>query len=95
MKYLTLLVVFLFSMSIRATADTSNDEYRLVWADEFDLDGKPDPKNWAYENGFVRNNELQWYQRDNAVCKDGEESNKNLGKDLVLLLSDELKLLDR
>jgi len=45
--------------------------YKLVWADEFDRDGKPDPKNWTYENGFVRNRELQWYQPDNAVCKGG------------------------
>jgi beta-glucanase (GH16 family) len=41
-------------------------EYRLVWADEFDKDGVPDPANWTYERGFVRNQELQWYQPDNA-----------------------------
>jgi beta-glucanase (GH16 family) len=45
--------------------------WKLVWADEFDKDGKPDPKNWNYEAGFVRNRELQWYQPDNAWCKDG------------------------
>lgn len=45
--------------------------YVLVWADEFDRDGRPDPNNWVYENGFVRNEELQWYQPDNASCKDG------------------------
>jgi beta-glucanase (GH16 family) len=45
--------------------------YKLVWSDEFDVDGKPDPKNWNYEKGFVRNNELQWYQPDNATIKDG------------------------
>ncbi|UOB16624.1 glycoside hydrolase family 16 protein [Abyssalbus ytuae] len=45
--------------------------YQLVWNDEFNIDGKPDPENWTYESGFVRNNELQWYQTDNAVCKDG------------------------
>ena len=46
-------------------------EWTLVWADEFNKDGRPDPNNWVYENGFVRNEELQWYQADNAVCKDG------------------------
>ncbi len=45
--------------------------YRRVWADEFDRDGRPDPRNWAYEDGFVRNEELQWYQPENAVCKGG------------------------
>jgi beta-glucanase (GH16 family) len=45
--------------------------YVLVWADEFTKAGRPDPNNWVYENGFVRNEELQWYQSDNAFCKDG------------------------
>ena len=39
---------------------------RLVWADEFSTPGRPDPSNWVYESGFVRNKELQWYQPDNA-----------------------------
>ena len=45
--------------------------YRLVWSDEFDQPGRPDPKNWAYETGFSRNEELQWYQADNARCENG------------------------
>jgi beta-glucanase (GH16 family) len=43
----------------------------LVWNDEFNVDGKPDPLSWKYEYGFVRNNELQWYQQDNANCSGG------------------------
>ncbi len=43
----------------------------MVWSDEFDKDGPPDPAKWSFENGFVRNQENQWYQRENAVCKDG------------------------
>ena len=46
-------------------------KYHLVWADEFKADGKPDPKKWTYEHGFVRNNEIQWYQEENAFCKGG------------------------
>ncbi|BAX82390.1 sulfatase-like hydrolase/transferase [Labilibaculum antarcticum] len=42
------------------------DEYQLLWAEEFDQKGKPNSKYWSYEEGFVRNNELQWYQSDNA-----------------------------
>jgi len=43
----------------------------LVWNDEFNIEGKPDPRSWNYEYGFVRNNELQWYQRENANCTGG------------------------
>jgi beta-glucanase (GH16 family) len=45
--------------------------YLLVWADEFDRRGEPDPRNWTYERGFVRNLELQWYQPENARVADG------------------------
>ena len=48
------------------------DDYQLVWTDEFDHDGRPDSTNWNYEKGFVRNRELQWYQPDNAYCRDGK-----------------------
>lgn len=47
------------------------DDYKLVWADEFNTPGPPDPKNWVFEKGFVRNEEHQWYQQENAFCKDG------------------------
>lgn len=46
-------------------------EYELVWADDFDKAGRPDPHNWTFERGFVRNEELQWYQPDNAWCERG------------------------
>jgi beta-glucanase (GH16 family) len=45
--------------------------YTLIWADEFDVDGAPDAKNWTFENGFVRNEELQWYQPQNARVENG------------------------
>ncbi|MCW1912558.1 glycoside hydrolase family 16 protein [Luteolibacter sp. GHJ8] len=45
--------------------------YKLVWADEFDGDGPVDESKWRFEQGFERNHELQWYQKDNAVRKDG------------------------
>jgi beta-glucanase (GH16 family) len=44
---------------------------QLTWNDEFNQNGRPDSSNWKYENGFVRNQELQWYQPDNAYCKNG------------------------
>jgi len=53
-----------------ASAQTS-DAWKLVWSDEFDQDGKPNPAKWSYETGFVRNQELQWYQPENAWCEKG------------------------
>jgi len=60
----------------RTTIGTNEDPftkggYELVWSDEFTKDGPPDPKNWAFERGFVRNNEAQWYQEENARCRNG------------------------
>jgi len=49
----------------------SADRWKLVWSDEFNTSGAPDPANWNYEHGFVRNNELQWYQPENAFCTNG------------------------
>jgi beta-glucanase (GH16 family) len=46
-------------------------QYELIWSDEFNKDGKPDSTKWNYEKGFVRNEELQWYQPENAFCKKG------------------------
>jgi len=51
--------------------DQSAGGYKLIWADEFDKDGLPDNKNWTYERGFVRNEEIQWYQPENARCEKG------------------------
>jgi beta-glucanase (GH16 family) len=45
--------------------------WKLVWADEFNTDGPPNPQNWTFEHGFVRNHEFQWYQPDNARCENG------------------------
>lgn len=44
---------------------------QLVWSDEFDNEGSPDSTKWGFENGFVRNEEAQWYQKENAVCSNG------------------------
>jgi len=45
--------------------------WKLVWSDEFDRDGRPDPARWTHDTGFVRNQELQWYQPENAWCEKG------------------------
>lgn len=50
---------------------TEKKGYNLVWNDEFNYEGQPDPTVWSFEKGFTRNEELQWYQPDNAYCKNG------------------------
>lgn len=47
------------------------DGYTLVWHDEFNKGRLPDSADWRYERGFVRNEEAQWYQTENAVCENG------------------------
>jgi hypothetical protein len=45
--------------------------HELVWAREFETDGRPDPGTWGFEEGFSRNEELQWYQRGQRFVRDG------------------------
>jgi len=59
-----------YAQSVISTIDTLK-AYKLVWADEFNNNGAPDVTNWKFEQGFVRNNELQWYQSQNAWCSNG------------------------
>lgn len=44
---------------------------KLVFSDEFDRPGRPDPAKWTYERGFIRNKELQWYREENAWVEGG------------------------
>src|SRR5689334_3291475 len=42
---------------------TTAPNWTLVWSDEFNgaANTSPDPNNWGYEIGYVRNNEQQYY----------------------------------
>lgn len=64
-KLVMVLVALAQSLSLGA------QDLKLVWSDEFDCFGRPDESKWCYEEGFLRNREDQWYQRDNAFCADG------------------------
>jgi len=71
-----MLCVFAIALTRVAAAQTpatqtGDADWKLVWSDEFDRDGRPDPARWTYETGFVRNQELQWYQPENAWCEKG------------------------
>ncbi len=67
-KQILILLLSLAATSVQA------EEAKLVWSDEFDKPGLPDPAKWDYEVGFIRNNEQQYYTRarkENARVEDG------------------------
>lgn len=65
-----LLCMICFALLPLLAQSQAQKEYQLVWSDEFDVEGEPS-KEWSYEYGFQRNEELQWYQSQNAKVKDG------------------------
>ncbi len=51
----TLIFLFISTFSFLARSQ----KYNLIWSDDFQYTGKPDPKKWNYETGFIRNLEQQ------------------------------------
>jgi len=47
----------------KAAPETSAAQWELVWEDNFDVEGLPNPEIWGYEEGFVRNKEAQYYTK--------------------------------
>jgi beta-glucanase (GH16 family) len=73
---ISLVVTSIFTSAINPYKPTKKvpqfvDGKKLVFSEEFNYTGKPDSTIWNYEQGFKRNNELQWYQSDNADCSNG------------------------
>lgn len=55
-------------------SDDGNGKWKLVWEDNFDYEGLPDSALWDYEEGYIRNNEAQYYTRkrlENARVENG------------------------
>lgn len=61
----------LFFLLLTLCQQATAQEWQLAWSDEFNRDGRPDAATWNFEEGFVRNQEDQWYQSDNAWQEDG------------------------
>jgi len=57
----------LLTACLLATSSFAASSYRLVWSDEFDYTGLPDPSKWGYDVGGWGwgNQELQYYQGAN------------------------------
>lgn len=67
-----LLLCFIFlTCSHAAFCQEIPKNFKLIWEEEFTKEGKVDSSRWSFEKGFVRNNELQWYQESNASQVDG------------------------
>ncbi len=67
--FLCSLVALRLSLAGATAAD-----WKLVWSDEFEKPGLPDPAKWGYEEGFIRNNEAQFYTQartENARVENG------------------------
>jgi len=65
---------FFFSLSLWLAGSAWAGDWKLVWSDEFDKPGLPDPAKWQYETGFIRNNEQQLYtgeRQENARIENG------------------------
>jgi beta-glucanase (GH16 family) len=59
-----LLTIVLFFAVLASTAYAQAPQipgWKLVWSDEFNYRGHPDPSKWNYEEGYVRHNELEYY----------------------------------
>jgi beta-glucanase (GH16 family) len=55
------IMIFCFLLFAGMLSVSSQQEWQLVWSDEFERDGLPDTAKWTYESGYVRNNEQQYY----------------------------------
>ncbi len=73
MKLLNFLSLFLFAALVFSGCKKEKTYSTLVWSDEFDYSGAPDSAKWGYEQGYVRNNEMQYYTNklENARVEDG------------------------
>ena len=72
LKSLFFIAMPLLAASVLLPACAQNNaDWKLVWSDEFDKDGAPNPDNWDFEHGFARNEEAQWYQKENARVENG------------------------
>ena len=65
MKKCVLLVILLLQVLVSCD-NKKQDTKKLVWSDEFNYSGLPDPQKWGYEEGFIRNREPQYYTRERS-----------------------------
>ncbi|EDY83305.1 Glycosyl hydrolases family 16 [Verrucomicrobiia bacterium DG1235] len=74
----TPLFIFLASLLAaivcRPSTTAEIGEWQLVWSDEFETEGLPNAQWWDYEEGYIRNEEAQYYtvaREENARIENG------------------------
>lgn len=84
LNFICLLGFLCFQSCNQTTSNVAPDQTKqgLVWSDEFDVDGLPNPNNWKYDEGDGcpqvcgwGNNELQFYTKaisENARVENGK-----------------------
>lgn len=70
--YIFLLIILRSFSFAQESFAPEKSGYVLIWQDEFDQNGKVDSAKWTFESGFVRNQELQWYQLQNSQLENGK-----------------------
>ena len=69
-------VNFVKAETVPQTVKSSDGQtLKLVWNDEFNALGAPNPADWTYEYGFIRNGEKQFYTKNrkkNVYQKNGK-----------------------
>lgn len=72
-KFISLLIISVVVLA-SCTGPEQQQEWQLVWNDEFDYDGLPDSEKWSYDTGYIANNEKQYYTEsrlENARVENG------------------------
>lgn len=62
-------------LCLLALLPAAASDWKLVWSDEFNKPGAPNPDRWVQEKGFIRNQEAQFYtegRRENARVEKGK-----------------------
>lgn len=72
MKRKTFLSIAIMALSsLMPSSLHAQEDWKLVWSDEFNTDGAYNAEVWSPEQGFTRNHEDQWYQGENARQEGG------------------------
>lgn len=62
------------SLTNRQSTPPAGYKWEVVWSDEFDYTGVPDPTKWNYHSGYIGNNEQQGYTNSikNSYVENGK-----------------------
>jgi beta-glucanase (GH16 family) len=69
------IVLAVLHLLLFLNAPAAETPRKLIWSDEFNYTGAPDPKRWTNEVGYIRNNEAQFYtagRPENARVENGK-----------------------